>query len=108
MPKLTERNGFNMILETTFKIGEVLLKASIEGKALKDCLFQAGCITNIRRKCDVCGATTGFKLIANKADSYEYVNVECACGAKSNLGTYKDGSGNYWKEFEKYEPKGQN
>ena len=92
-----------MILETQFKIGDVVYKAQIEGEDMKECLFQAGTVTGIRRKCDVCGKTEGFRLVANKADTFKFVNIECSCGAKSNLGSYKDGSGFYWKNFERFD-----
>jgi len=45
-------------------------------------------------------------LSGNKAKGYTFVKVVCnKCDARAQLGEYKEG-GFYWKEWEKYIPKG--
>lgn len=70
-------------------------------------LLTALTLANPRKKCDVCGAMVpSAKIRANKdKEGNIYINNYCQCGAFSKLGTYKDKSGYFWREFEAREKK---
>lgn len=91
------------------KVGksEVTFEASAE--KYKDALFQAAFYANTPDKCTLCGSED-VVLDANKTqEGYLYVKIRCLnpeCGARATMGEYRDGSGGFWKKFEKYNPEG--
>jgi hypothetical protein len=89
------------------KIGksEVTFEASAD--KYKDALFQAAFYANTPDKCTICHSEDVI-LDANRTqEGYLYVKVRCLnpeCGARATMGEYRDGSGGFWKQFEKYDP----
>ena len=70
-----------------------------------DALAEAALFSQMPDKCGLC-KSEGIHLSSNKAKGYTFVKMICSdCNGRSQLGQYKDGSGYYWKEWEKYEPK---
>jgi len=68
-------------------------------------LLKALVFANPRRKCDVCGAFVKPRVKGNKdSEGNIYVNNYCECGARSKLGSYKDKTGFFWRDFELYVP----
>jgi hypothetical protein len=88
------------------QIGKALISFEVEEAKQKDSLFTAGVLASTPTKCDICGSQD-VSLSGNKAKGFTFVKVVCnKCGAKSDLGEYKDG-GFYWKAFEQYQTKDQ-
>jgi hypothetical protein len=105
-----------------FYLGDGKLVNTVEGESYKENQFALGEMA-LRYKCDVCGNTDKTKWTRRsrrakgKTDGkeYKYVEIICLakrenstelCWAKSDLGSYQDGSGNYWKKFERFEVEG--
>lgn len=93
-----------MIAKANIKLKNASFQFEAEETKDIDALHKVIALTNIRKLCDVCGASgDNFYLTTNKAKGYTFINVKCGeCQAKSGLSEYKDG-GYYWKDFEKYE-----
>ena len=91
------------------KIGKSEVTFEANAEKYKDALFQAAFYANTPDKCVLCG-TDDVVLDANRTqEGYTYVKVRCLnpdCGARSTMGEYRDGSGGFWKKFEKYNPEG--
>jgi len=85
------------------QVGSSELSFEIEEKEIFDTLFNAGFLTSIPTRCSECNSEK-VELQSNKAKEYKYVKVICKeCFAQANLGQYKDGSGYFWKNFEKWQ-----
>ena len=94
-----------MKINITKKIGKATLTFQVEGEKEIDALFKASGFTTIPEVCGLCHSEE-VSLDGNKADGYLFVKVKCLkCGARSQMGQLKDGSGIFWKPFEKFEPK---
>ena len=101
-----------MKLTITKKINATTkIDAVIDAEHLDDALLQAGPLLAQ----DVCGhvingstcGSTDIYLEASKPQGkYTYIKRCCKkCGAKDTLGTYEDGSGNFWRnKWEIYTP----
>ena len=84
------------------------LEISVEGKELKEELLKASIFTT-KDVCFFCKCED-IELEGNKTgEGHIYIKRRCtnpACKAASNLGTYKDGSGYFWKNWEIWSPEG--
>lgn len=87
-------------------IKNTAIQFEIDNPKIKDALFLAGSLASMPSECKLCGSSD-VMLSSNKAKEYMFVKIICSkCGARSQMGEYKDGSGFYWKDWEKYIPKG--
>lgn len=78
------------------------LTFEVEAEKEIDALSKASFYTTAPDKCDLCGSTDVI-LDSNKAEGYTFVKIKCLkCNARANMGQFKDGSGGFWKDFEKY------
>ena len=94
-----------MRVNITKKIGGSTLSFQVEGEKEVDTLSRASGFTTIPEVCGMC-KSTDIVLDSNRAEGYVFVKIKCLkCNARSNMGKLKDGSGIFWKAFEKYEPK---
>lgn len=99
-----------MKVTTTTRIGGVDITFETEDSDTKSALLEAIGLATPRDTCNVCG---GVGLDTKRLNSYRtsdnivYVTVECECGAKSDLGTYRAG-GHFWKEYARFDRDGQN
>lgn len=94
-----------MKVNITKKIGKSTLTFQIDGEKDVDTLLKVSAFTTIPDVCTLCKSDE-VELTANKADAFTFIKVKCLkCGGTANMGQYKDGSGSFWKAFEKYEPK---
>lgn len=92
-----------MIVKISKKIGNTTLQFEVEGSKAKDALSSASQFTTMPEKCDLCQSTE-LMLDSNKSDSFTFVKIRCLkCDARSGMGEFKDGSGIFWKKFEKWE-----
>lgn len=93
-----------MKVNITKTIGKSTLTFQVEGEKDVDTLAKASFYTEMPDKCGLCGKDD-VELSSNKAKGFVFVKVKCnSCNGRSNLGQFKDGSGCFWKDFEKYEP----
>lgn len=93
-----------MKITTEFTLGRAKYTMETEEKDDMDTLHKAIVLSNPRRKCNNCNEINKIYLTSNKdREGNIYINVKCACGAKSKLGRYKTG-GYFWHEFELYNP----
>lgn len=84
------------------QIGKSFLQFEVDEGKGRDALFNAGFFSSIPDTCGLCKSKE-VQLKGNKAKGYTFVSVVCnRCGAKSDIGEYKDG-GFFWKKFEKTE-----
>lgn len=78
------------------------------GETIKEVLAQGASIATMPDKCSICDGDD-LTLDSNRTqEGYLYVKIRCLneeCKAQATAGEYKDGSGVFWKEFEKYEPR---
>ena len=94
-----------MKVNITKKIGGSTLSFQVEGEKEVDALSRASGFTTIPEICGLC-KSTDLTLDSNRAEGYIFVKIKCLkCNARSNMGQLKDGSGIFWKPFEKYVPK---
>lgn len=95
-----------MKIKAQFTIGnDNLTFEAAEGADLKKELLS---LINLKPRlfCDACSnkEATAFRLFGSEKDAFIYIKIICnKCGAQSNLGTYKNNKGYFWKKFEKYE-----
>ena len=88
------------------QIGSVSYEFEVEKDKDIDSLFEAGTFAQTPSECDLCKSSS-VSLASNKNQGYAFVYVKCLdCGAKAQLGTYRD-NGHFWKSFVKYEPKAE-
>lgn len=92
------------------KVGNTVFVFDVEEAKYADALAKASQIATIPEKC-VCG-NTDVVLANNKGTdkrtgrAYTYIKVRCnKCGQSSTMGDYADGSGFFFKDFKKYQPK---
>ena len=85
------------------------INLEVEGEKPKDVLFTAINMVSYPKKCEECGNDKEFEPRADKdQDGNKYIKIVCMkCGAQSNMGTYKDGSGHFWKKFENWKTASQ-
>ena len=95
-----------MQVKVSKKYLDTVVSIEFDEKKLTDALLQVSLFT-----CkDVCGKcqNTEIALEGNKTqESYIYIKRRCMnpqCRATSTLGTYKDGSGHFWKSWEIFVP----
>jgi len=84
------------------QIGKSKLVFETEGNKAIDALVAATAFTTMPDRCTKCGGDD-VVLDSNKADNYTFIKVRCqnsSCRATSTMGTYKDQSGHFWKDFE--------
>ena len=94
-----------MKVNITKKVGKATLTFQVEGEKEVDTLARASGFATIPEICGLC-KSEDLVLDSNRAEGYVFVKVKCLkCGGRSNMGQLKDGSGIFWKQFEKYEPK---
>jgi len=95
-----------MKVKITKKYLDTVIQLEVEGQKLTDTLLQATIFTS-KDKCGLCG-NEQITLAGNKTDEgYIYIKRQCTspkCRAASTLGTYRDGSGYFWKKWEVYNP----
>lgn len=94
-----------MKIQITKLIGKSTLTIEVEEPKAVDALASAAFYANTPDKCSVCNGTE-VVLDTNKAEGFTFVKIRCLntdCRATANLGQYKDGSGLFWRKFEKYE-----
>lgn len=85
-------------------VGTSVLEIECEGEKAIDALAAASQFTTIPEECSICQSRE-LMLDSNKAESFTFVKIKCLkCNARSNAGQFKDGSGIFWKPFEKYVP----
>lgn len=100
-----------MIIKANFKIGEQSYQIEDEGTGQEVemlAMQKVMAISNPRKICNLCqnADPDNFEVESRIAKSYIFIKIVCKkCGAKSDLGRYKDKPGYFWKEFEKYEKK---
>ena len=86
------------------QIGASSFTFEFENANTVEALFTAGTLSGTPDKCSLCGSEE-VELEGSKAKGYTFVKVKCLkCGARAQLGQYKEG-GQFWKAFEKYQPK---
>lgn len=90
-------------------IGKSQLEVVCDGKDDKESIALALLFTQP----DVCGLCHQTNIIwdSNKAKSdsgsFTYIKRKClGCNATSTLGSYQDGNGYFWKQWELYQPTG--
>jgi len=94
-----------MKIKITKLLGTTSIQFEVDEPKQKDALFSAGVLASTPIKCGKCESEDVI-LSGNKAKGYTFVKVICnKCDARAQLGEYKEG-GFYWKEWEKYIPKG--
>jgi len=90
-----------MKIQIKKQIGKALISFEVDEPKEKDALFSAGVLASTPDECSLC-KSKDVSLSGNRAKGYTFVKVVCGkCGAKADLGEYKDG-GFYWKKFEKF------
>lgn len=90
----------------TKQIGKSTLTFEIDGQKTLETLATAAIFTTTPDKCDVCHGTD-VMLQCRHPEGFTYIEILCLnpeCRATAKLGTYKDGSGHFWKKFERYVP----
>lgn len=93
-----------MVIKINKKLGDTAIQFEIEKQKDKEALFLAGSLVSMPTRCGICG-NLDVVLTGNKAKEFTFVKVICNnCKARSQMGEYKDGSGFYWKDWEKYVP----
>ena len=86
------------------RIGNATVTFEISEDKTIDALAKASQFTTIPERCTLC-QSTDLVLDSNKADSFVFVKIKCLkCNGRSQMGQFKDGSGIFWKPFEKYVP----
>ena len=82
------------------------IQLEIDEKDEMTTLHKAIVLSNPRRICNVCKDESATKYFTTNKDKEgnTYVNMKCACGARSKLGQYKTG-GFFWHDYEMYVPK---
>ena len=76
----------------------------VEADKESEVLAKATFYTTMPDKCSEC-ESTDVVLDANKAEGFIFNKIKCIqCNARANAGWFKDGSGGFWKPFEKYTP----
>jgi len=86
------------------KIGKSVLEFEVEGGKLPEVMEKAAFAASTPDRCGICGSEE-IELSSNKADAFTFIKIRCMnpdCRATANLGQYKDGSGGFWKKFEKW------
>jgi len=91
------------------KIGKSTIQViGDSAETMKEILAQGAAIATMPDTCTVCGGED-VTLDSNRtSEGYLYVKVRCLnlkCNSQATAGEYKDGSGIFWKAFEKYVPK---
>ena len=78
----------------------------IEEHEEMETLHRAIILSSPRKVCNICNDPEKPKHFTSNKDKEGniYVNLKCACGARSKLGQLKAG-GYFWHDFEVYEPK---
>lgn len=91
-----------MKINISKSIGSANYTFTVENDKTIDALFEAGLLSLTPTSCSLCDSPD-VELGSNKNKGYTFVYVRCSkCGAKANLGSYKDG-GYFWKKFEQYQ-----
>ena len=86
-------------------LGSTSIVFEVDNPNIKDALYSAGILASMPTKCKC--ESEDVILASNSAKGYTFVYVKCnKCVSKAQLGEYKDKSGYYWKEWEKYIPQG--
>lgn len=100
------KGGEIMTITIKKKVGASELTFDVTEEKDIDALAKASFYTNTPEVCGVC-QSTDVKLDSNRAESFIFVKIKCnKCLASANAGTFKDGSGHFWKKFVAYEGKG--
>ena len=103
-----ERRWEIMQIRIEKQIGKSTLQFTVDGEKEIDALAKAAGFTTIPTTCTLCQSDDVI-LDANKAEGYTFVKVKCnKCNARSQMGQLRDGSGIFWKPFEKFIPKDNN
>jgi hypothetical protein len=88
------------------QVGSSELVFQVEAEKDIDALAQASFYTNTPEECGLC-KSADVKLDSNKAETFTFIKIKCnKCLASANVGSFKDGSGHFWKKFIAYTPKG--
>ncbi len=82
------------------------LEMVIDSDDTKKSLLKASIFT-CKDVCFLCNGTD-ISLVGKKTgEGHIYISRKCTdikCGAESNLGSFKDGSGHFWKEWSIWKP----
>jgi hypothetical protein len=93
-----------MIVQISKKIGKSTFTFKVEGEKEVDALSKAAFYATTPDVCGLC-QSENVSLDSNKAKGFTFVKIKCLnCNARSNMGQFKDGSGTFWKEWDKYTP----
>lgn len=91
-----------MKINISKKVGKSTLTFQVEGEKDIDALAKASFYTTVPDKCGLC-QSENVLLDTNRAEGFVFVKIKCLdCNARANMGQYKDGSGGFWKRWEKY------
>ena len=86
------------------KIGQSTLTFYVEEEKEIDVLARASFYATTPDKCNLCNSDD-IVLDSNRSKGFIFVKIKCLkCNARANMGQFKDGSGCFWKEWEKYIP----
>lgn len=92
-----------MIIKIQKKIGKSTLSFEVEGEKEIDTLAKASAFTTMPDRCELC-QSENVVLDSNKAEGFTFVKIKCLdCNARSQMGQFKDGSGIFFKKWEKYQ-----
>lgn len=95
-----------MKIAVSKQIGKSKITFEAEKEKQVETLAEAAFYASTPDKCTLCNSTD-VELFSNKAEGYTFVKIRCLnpdCRATAQCGQYKDGSGCFWKKFEKYIP----
>jgi len=95
-----------MKIAVSKQIGKSKITFEAEKEKQIDTLAEAAFYASTPDKCSLCNSTD-VELFSNRAEGYTFVKIRCLnpdCRATAQCGQYKDGSGCFWKKFEKYVP----
>lgn len=93
-----------MKVQISKKIGKSTLSFQVDEEKEVDALARASFYTTAPDTCGLCESTE-VELDSNRAKGFTFVKIKCLkCDGRSNLGQFKDGTGCFWKDWEKYEP----
>lgn len=78
------------------------IEASFEGADFKDAVRAAGVLMDFDGKCGLCDSDNiTLQTRVTKEKGFKYTEFTCrACGARRQLGEYKDGTGYFLKSWE--------